>query len=224
MLRWITIAAFCEFLVLASPASAERLGKGRSVVSVGMSGHRGQFIQLAGLVGSPEYLAVNGPGDAGEVGGEAALARFLNDHWTIGLDLGYHASREKTGDQAPFYINADIFRTQSWTLRIGSDRYVLIDDGMALYAGPGVFVTQGRETFELTQPSAGGGIRVGPYSAEYGLNGRIGMYARLVGRSSLCAHIGQSFSHTSARAATSNKTWEWWSSAPEGAFSLAFDF
>ena len=49
-------------LLLAGPAHAERLGKGRSLVLVGISGHRGQFVSPGSGISS--YI------ESGEVGGD----------------------------------------------------------------------------------------------------------------------------------------------------------
>ncbi len=89
------------------------------------------------------------------------------------------------------------------------------------YAGPGVFVTKGRETYELTQPAVGAGTTKGPYTTEIGWNGRIGMYARSWGRLGLFGHIGQSLSKTSAN--RGKTTWTWWTSTHEGSVGLAFE-
>ena len=215
---YVCVGLLC---LATGPAQAERLGKGRSLVLVGISGHRGQFIALAPLTGSPDWLTFGGPTEVGEVGGEAAYYRFLSDHWTLGLAARYHANRVKT-EHPDGFESSDIFHTRSFTLRIGGDRYAFIDDGVALYAGPGVFMTRGRESFQLTPPAVGAGTRKGPYSTERGFNGRIGMYARLAGRMALFGHIGQSLSYTSAKSSATK--WIWWSSTHEGSVGLAFDF
>jgi hypothetical protein len=107
--------------------------------------------------------------------------------------------------------------THSFTVRIGGDRYAFIDDKVALFAGPGVFFTRGRSRFtemDLTFE--------GPDATEMGLNGRIGMYARLRKGSALVGHIGQVLSRTSGKKYIGEISW--WSSTHEGSVGLAFDF
>ena len=71
----------------------------------------------------------------------------------------------------------------------------------------------------------------GPDTTELGLNGRIGMYARLGGSAGLFGHIGQVLSYASAGNSEgitvptlSYGKVSWWSSTHEGAVGLAFDF
>ena len=203
-------------LLLAASAHAQRLGKGRSLLTVAISGHRGQFVLGAGF---GRYVP-------GEVGGMVAYDRFLSDHWTLGAAASYHASRWSSDDfnSDGTKSSTDIIDTYSYALRVGGDRYAFIDDNVALYAGPGLFLSRGREKDELKvyPPTTGGGSSEGPYSTEVGFNGRIGMYARLGRGAAFCVHIGQNLS----RASGSNSSGEssWWSSTHEGALGLAFGF
>jgi len=218
MSRLITITSLLFFaLLLASSCYAGRLGKGRSLVLIGIGGYRGEFVHVVPVISSPWF---SGMDEVGEVGGDIAYCRFLSDHWTLGIAGGYHESKSI---ENPMYDQVDdIYRTHSLTLRIGGDRYAFIDDRVAVYAGPGIIVTRGREMYELRPPAVGHGTSKGPFSTEIGLNGRIGMYAQLVGRAALFGHIGQVVSHTSARHGSTR--WTWLSSAHEGSVGLAFDF
>ena len=71
-------------------------------------------------------------------------------------------------------------------------------------------------------PDLGGGTDEGPDATEVGLNGRIGMYARLREGTALFGHIGQVLSRTSGK--DSSGKISWWSSTHEGSVGLAFDF
>src|SRR2546426_1085995 len=84
--------AVCLAASLASPARAERLGKGRSLVFVGIGGHTGEFI----------YPGVGGIIEFREVGGQVAYYRFLSDEWTLGISGGYHAGRLTIDENNPF--------------------------------------------------------------------------------------------------------------------------
>ena len=98
----------CLAATLVGAAHAERLGKGRSLVLVGIGGHTGEFTY---------------PGDAtfrlesGEVGGEIAYYRFLSDQWTLGISGGYHASGMKTDENNPngTPLATDKLNTHSFT-------------------------------------------------------------------------------------------------------------
>ncbi len=200
-------------LLLSGAARAERLGKGRSLVSVAVGGHRGQsvvaftsFLGLPGAVGRYE---------SGEVGGEIEYCRFLSDQWTLGIGGGYHFSRTSTTE---YGLGTDVTETHSFTARIGGDRYAFIDDNVALFAGPGVVFTRGR----WKDSDTGGFVEEGPEATELGLNGRIGMYARVARRWALVGHIGQVLSHTSGK--NSDGKVSWWASTHEGSVGLAFDF
>jgi hypothetical protein len=155
-------------LLLGANAHAERLGKGRSFVFVGIGGHRGEFAAvlppLAGFPGSIGRL------ESSEVGGEIAYNRFLSDQWTLAVSGGYHASRVRT-EYVDFTGTSD---THSFTVRIGADRFAFIDDQVALYAGPGVFLARGRWKSNVADITT-----TGPDASEVGLSGRIGMYARI---------------------------------------------
>ena len=210
-LLFLVIIAFVAF-----PARAERLGKGRSLVLFGVGGHRGEFVYLGGGF---RY-------ESGEVGGDVGYYRFLSDQWTLGISGGYHVGGVKTDEKNPngTPFATDKFETHSFTVRLGGDRYAFIDDNVALYAGPGVVFTRGRVKDELTvnPPAVGGGTSEGPNTTEVGLNGRIGMYARLRNGVALFGHIGQVLSHASGE--NSDGKLSWWSSTHEGSVGLAFDF
>jgi len=152
----------------------------------------------------------------------------MTDHWTLGLAGGYHASRLTTDENNPngSPLSTEKLDTHSFTVRVGGDRFAFIDDDVALYAGPGVVFTRGRAKDELTvkPPTVGGGSVTGPYSTEVGLNGRIGMYARLRPGVALFGHIGQVLSRTTASGSGELDKISWWTSTHEGAVGLAFDF
>ena len=202
----------------AGPAQAERLGKGRSLLLVGITGHTGQFASTGG--------AGLGRNVSDELGGYLAYSRFLSDQWTLGVSGSYQAGLltldEKNPNGTPGSTLA--LHSRSFTVRGGGDRYAFIDDNVALYAGPGVFFTRGRAEADVTvrPPTVGGGTSKGPLSTEVGFNGRIGMYARLGKITALFGHIGQNLSHTSSEDSTGKVTW--WSSTHEGSVGLAFDF
>lgn len=214
MTRSIAIASLIGLaLLLPGVARAERLGKGHSLVLVEIGGHRGQFVSVLPpltFAGFPGAVFRN---ESGEVGGEIAYYRFVTDQWTLGISGGYHASRMKT-DELDLTETTD---THSITARIGGDRYAFIDDNVALYAGPGVIFTRGRWKSKVADSTI-----EGPDAMEIGLNGRIGMYARLRKGSALVGHIGQVLSRTSGKNSIGKISW--WSSTHEGSVGLAIDF
>jgi hypothetical protein len=202
--------AVCFAASLAGSARADRLGKGHSMVEVGIGGHTGQFT-YPGLVGLGRY-------ESGEVGGQVSYFRFLSDAWALGFSGGYHGSRMKEEDSGGSFANPTTISTHSYTIRIGGDRYAFINDDVALYAGPGLFWTRGRVKTEVE----GFGSSEGPDANERGFNGRIGMYARLGKGTALYGHIGQVLSYASGEDASGRSSW--WSSTHEGSVGLAFDF
>jgi len=199
------LIALVVLVVLPRPATADRLVKGRSLVEIGVSGYRAQLAGPAVVVPRDER---------GEVGVHAAYYRFLSDHWTFGLAGGYHLAQEKLESGA----GTGTLKAHSYSLRVGGDRFAFIDDDVALYAGPGVIYSRGSEKVEAT----GTGTTEGPDATEVGLNGRIGMYARLRKGVALFGHIGQVLSRSSAEDAGVKRSW--WSSTHEGSVGLAFDF
>ena len=210
MPRSITTACFVAIaLSIAVPAHAQRLHKGNSLVLVGISGHSGEF----------EFEGFRF--ETGEVGGHLACAHFLSDHWTVDLSGGYHFSRVKEEQNNP--PETSTLDTHSFTGRIGGDRFAFIDDDVALYAGPGAFVTVGRAKSDFVMSPPVPGLRSqGPNTTEVGFNGRIGMYARLRKGAALFGHIGQNLSHSSGKDSAGKVTW--WTSTHEGSVGLAFDF
>jgi len=210
------ILAVCFAASLAGSARAERPGKGRSLVEIGISGHTGQFT-YPGIVSFGRY-------QSGEVGGQLSYFRFLSDQWTVGISGGYHAGRLKDEDKGGgVFAGTSTINTHSFTIRIGGDRYAFINDDVALYAGPGLFWTRGRSKSEVVaNPPTVSGTNEGPDANETGFNGRIGMYARLGGSTALYGHIGQNLSYASAKDDTGKSSW--WSSTHEGSVGLAFEF
>src|SRR5262245_4498689 len=192
-------------------ARAERLGKGDWLLSVGVAGHTGQFIESIPGLGAAGFTGAVFRFEQGEVGGTIALSRFLTDHWALELSGGYSAGREKTDD----FLGTRTKETRSFTVRAGGDRYAFIDDDVALFVGPGLFFTRGHVTSTVT------GIP-GPDATELGLDARVGMYARLAKSTGFFAHIGQVLSYTSGVASEGKISW--WSSTTKGSIGLAFDF
>jgi hypothetical protein len=149
-----TVSLIGLALLLASPTQAERLGKGSSLVLVGIAGHTGQFI-------TPGPFRFQ----SGEVGGHLAYYYFLSEDWALGVSGGYQVSRmridENNPNGTPFSI--DEVKTRSFTVRVGGDRYAFIDHNVAFYLGPGLLFSQGRYSSEVTvlPPAMGGGTSEG---------------------------------------------------------------
>jgi hypothetical protein len=210
MARSIVAVACVSALLLLSPAArAERLGKGRSLVTVAVSGHRGEFVTIVPLVSVLGFPGALDRNEIGEVGGEIAYYRFLSDQWTLGIAGGYHGSNTRTTGSGV----SGTTDTHSYSVRIGGDRFAFIDDNVALYAGPGVVVTRGQSKSNGEED---------PQATEIGLNGRIGMYARLTEDLALIGHIGQVLSHTTGK--NEFGTISWWTSTHEGSVGVAIDF
>src|SRR5689334_12969779 len=93
-------------LLLAAPAHADRIGKGHTLIFMGIGGHIGEFV---------------GPGpfrdESGEVGGQLAYNRFLTDHWTVALAGSYHASQFKTdrNNASGTPLDTETLTTHSYT-------------------------------------------------------------------------------------------------------------
>ncbi len=206
MSRSLAVVVMIGLAALPSAAQADRLAKGRSLIELGASGYRAQLTGPGG--------AASGRDERGEVGVHVAYYRFLSDQWTLGLAGGYHVGQNKLESAT----GEGTIDTHSFSVRVGGDRYAFIDDDVALYAGPGVIFSRGHEKAKAT------GIPTleGPDATEVGLNGRIGMYARLRKGVALFGHIGQVLSRTSAKDATVKASW--WSSTHEGSVGLVFDF
>ena len=199
----LLVVAVC---LLASPAHAGRLAKGSSVLWVGLNGSVAQLLSPGG-----------GPLDSyegSELGIHVALNRFVSDAWTIAISGGFDAGSTK------FELSGggDLKLTSSsFNVRFGGDRYAFINDDVALYAGPGILFWKGHGKFQnppsdLTFPDV----------TQIGLNGRIGMYARLSGHAALFGHIGQVLATNSGDDSAGKYTW--WSNHHEGSVGLAFDF
>ena len=206
MSRSFAAVVLIGLVTLAVPARADRLVKGRSIVQLGVSGYRAQLTGPGG--------PGSGRDERGEVGVHGGYYRFMSDHWTLGVAGGYHVGQNKLESAT----GEGTISTHSFNVRVGGDRYAFIDDDVALYAGPGVIFSRGSEKSEAT----GNPTVEGPDATEVGLNGRIGMYARLRKGVALFGHIGQVLSRSSAKDSATKLTW--WSSTHEGSVGLAFDF
>ncbi|HTO92553.1 MAG TPA: hypothetical protein VMJ70_15585 [Candidatus Sulfotelmatobacter sp.] len=208
----------CVALMVSTHAEAARLGKGRSLVLVGVSGHRGEF---ASPFGSP-FL----PLESSEVGGTLAYGRFIDDDWSVGIAGTYYAGREKAANNYPSGApnETTTLHSHTFSARIGTDRFAFVNDNVGLFTGPGILVTQGRAKIvdAVSPPGTGGGTSQGPNSTGFGVDWRIGMYARLNGSAALYAHVGQSLAYNSGKYSDGDVSW--WSSSPEGSLGLAFDF
>jgi hypothetical protein len=197
--------------LLSGTAQAERLGRGSSLLLVGIGGHRGEFVAFLPPLPSLSFPGSLSRYETGEIGGEIAYYRFVSDRWTIGVSGGYHASSRKTEVEL-----SEVTDTHSFTARIGSDRYAFIDDNVALFAGPGVFFRRGR--WSSTDPV----VDIdGPDATETGLNGRIGVYARVHEGWALFGFTGYVLSYTSGKNEIGKISW--WGSTNEGSMGIAFE-
>jgi len=216
MNRFVAMStAVCIASIVSTAAQADRLGKGGSLILVGISGHTGEFASPLGAF----FL----PFESSQVGGSLAYGHFINDQWSVGIAGSYYVGREKANpNSAP--LQTATYDTHSFSVRVGGDRYAFIDDNVGVYTGPGVFVTQGRakEVVTVSPPAVGGGTSQGANSTGFGLDWRIGMYARLRKGTALYAYLGEALAYTSGKDQTGKVSW--WSSSPEGSLGLAFDF
>jgi hypothetical protein len=193
--------AVCLF---ASSAAAARLTKGNTVLWLGLNGNDAQLLNPSG-----------GPLSEGELGLHVALNHFLSDAWTIVLSGGFDAGRLKL---EPVGGGEDKLSSTSFNVRLGGDRYAFINDDVALYAGPGILFWKGHGKFQAPP----GPDQTWPDVTQIGLNGRIGMYARLASHAALFGHIGQVIATNSGD--DSGDKWTWWTNHHEGTVGLAFDF
>jgi hypothetical protein len=205
-MRLLQIALTVAVIILcvAPSARAERIGRGNSLIWVGLNGGRAQ------LITSP--LAIQ---DGDEVGVHGAYSHFLSDAWTIVASGGLEAGRQRieTGFVPPFK-----YASHSWNVRLGFDRYAFINDDVALYAGPGLLYWMGHAEI----PDGGFGVSHMPDVHQVAFNGRLGMLARLSGHVGLFGHIGQVIGSNSSDEGGVKTTW--WSSSHEGSVGLSLDF
>ena len=210
------VAVMLGICVLDSSAEAAKLGKGNSVVWIGLNGN------VAQLVGPALNRAIVTKSE--EVGVHVACSYFLSDAWTVVLSGGHDAGNRKFEYSSSYPVpqvagTEEKFTSTSFNLRIGGDRYAFINDDVALYAAPGVLFWKGHAKYD------GFGLGVdGTWAdvTQVGFNGRIGMYARLVGHSALFGHIGQVIARNTDDDTPGKNTW--WSNHHEGSVGLAFDF
>lgn len=199
-----------------SRGEAARLAKGSSVVWIGLNGN------VAQLVGPSFGRAV--VTESSEMGVHLAYHRFLSDTWTAALSggIGVGSRRFKYSTTYPNPSLAgteEKFSSRSFNVRIGGDRYAFINDDVAVYAGPGLLFWRGHAEYE------GFGLGVdGTWAdvTQIGFNGRIGLYARLAGRSALFGHIGQVIARNTDDDTPGRNTW--WSNHHEGSVGLALGF
>jgi hypothetical protein len=197
----------------AERAGAERLGKGRSLLFLGIGGHTGQFVSVIPPLSAAGFPGVVLRDPSGEIGGEIAYERFVGDQTTLGASASFHAGNTRM--ENPGFTTMS--RTHSFTVRIGGDRFAFIGDPVAVYVGPGVFYRRGR-----WRSQDGSTTIEGPDATEMGLSGRIGVYTHIKNAHGFWVQIGQNFSHTSGEAPEGKLSW--WSGSPEGSLGLAIDF
>ena len=109
-------------LIMAPLAHAERIGRGHSLICIGINGYTAQ------LISSP--LSIQ---DGAEIGVKAAYSYFFSDAWTVVASGGVATGKRRleVPTVPPFK-----YASHSWNVRLGLDRYAFINDEVALYAGP----------------------------------------------------------------------------------------
>jgi len=200
----------------ATPAGAERLSRGSSVVWIGLNGNQAQLVGFGFARGVP----IERPA----LGVHVAFNRFLSDHWTMAVSGGFDAGSSNF-KYASSYPNPTLagteekFSSRSFNLRIGGDRYAFINDDVAVYAGPGLMFWRGSAKYE------GFGFGVDGRWAnvtQLGFNGRMGLYARLRGHTALFGHVGQVLARNTDDDSAGKNTW--WTNHHEGSVGLAVAF
>lgn len=203
------MAAVAILLACTSMAHAAPLGKGNSMIWIGLDGNSAPLVGPTTGAGSTF--------EAGEYGVHAAYSYFLSDAWTFVLSGGFDAGSQKF---EPATGSTEEFKSSSINVRIGMDRYAFINDNVAIYAGPGVRYWAGNGEY------TGSGIvsvdTSWPDVTQIAFNGRIGMLARLGSGYGLFGHVGQVIGMNSADDSVGKNTW--WSSNQEGAVGFSFNF
>lgn len=202
----VVLLAMLMACAAAPAARAEKIAKGSSVLWIGLNGNRSH------IVSTP--VSLNTLGEENEVGLHLAYSYFLSDDWAGVISGGFDAESQKFEPAAGLESK---FKASSYNVRVGLDRYAFINDGVALYAGPGLLYWKGGSDYTVA------GVTTGwPDVTEWAINGRIGMYARLASHVGLFGHIGHVVGTNTAEDAPGKVTW--WSSHHEGSVGLALDF
>lgn len=200
----IALSVAVIMLCFAPSAHAARIGRGNSLIWVGLNGNRTE------LIDSP--LAIS---EGDEVGVHGAYSYLFSDAWSIvasgGLDAGKR--RIDVGVVPPFK-----YASHSWNVRLGFDRYGFINDDVAIYAGPGLLYWNGHAEI----PDTGFGASHMPDVHQVAFNGRLGMLTRLSGHVGLFGHIGQVIGSNTSE--DSGVKVSWWSSSHEGSVGLSLAF
>jgi hypothetical protein len=195
-------------LVPASPAAAQRLAKGKSVIWAGLNGNDAQLV-------GPFASDITYRGS--EVGLHLAYSYFLSDAWTAVVSGGFDVGSDVV---TPPGGGGKLQQTSnSWNVRLGFDRYAFINDGVAIYAGPGLLFWRGHaEGDGYGDPDFD---RAWPEVQQIAFNGRLGMYARFAAHYALFGHIGQVIGHNHADDGSGEHNW--WSNHFEGSVGVAID-
>lgn len=210
MIRTLTrMAAVAILLACTSMAHAAPLGKGNSMIWIGLNGN------TAPLVG--ETTGASNVFDSGEYGVHAAYSYFLSDAWTFVLSGGFDAGSQKF---EPTIGTTEEFKSSSINVRVGMDRYAFINDNVAVYAGPGVRYWSGNG--EYTGSGDPTVDKAWPDVTQIAFNGRIGMLARLGSGYGLFGHVGQVIGMNSSDDSFGKNTW--WSNSHEGSVGFSFNF
>jgi len=153
-----------------------------------------------------------------EIGLHLGYSHFVSNTWAFelsgGPDFGGDTFDPKgSGPKVKSTVG-------SWNARLGFDRYAFIDDRVALYAGPGVLYWRGHAKVEGTgDPDLD---KDWPDVKQVGLNGRVGMYARLNTHHALFGHIGQVLAYNSSEDNAGKRSF--WTNHHEGSVGLAVDW
>ena len=207
----VAVLALVTVLVFPEPAHSERLGKGNSMFWLGFNGNKTQLV-------GPSTGSVNEYED-GELGVHLAYHHFTGEEWTVSLSGGTDIGRVQF---RPATVGAAVetYTSRSWNVRFGADRFAFINDRAAIYAGPGLLYWSGQAEY------AGSGDPLidlkWPRVSQIGMNGRIGMYASISGRTALFGHIGQVIARNTASDSKGRNIW--FTNHNEGSVGLSYEF
>ena len=209
--KLVSLMTMATVALLPGHALADRLGKGNSMVWLGFNGNKTQLV-------GPTTGSVNEYEDS-ELGVHLAYHRFVGEEWTASLSGGtdYGRVQFRPSDTAK---PVETYSSRSWNVRLGADRFAFINDRAAVYAGPGLLYWSGQARY-----SGSGDPLIDtdwPRVSQIGLNGRIGLYASISGRTALFGHVGQVIARNTASDSRGKNIW--FSNHNEGSIGLSFEF
>jgi hypothetical protein len=209
-------------VITALPCGAWALGKGESMLAIGVGNAQGDFVNP--LRSSPYLSTDSGDPDA-QIVVQGEFWKMLSDDYAVNVavNYGFNSMTAKPSSNAPPGSPDLEFSSSSLAVRVGGDRVGHVGDRFDVFIGPGIEYWNGKTKFTNVYGTTPPDDEVESESVtRYSLCGRVGGIMKLSGGVGLVGHVGHNLGYASSE--ESGAKLAWWTGGFSAFWGLVFTF